>query len=147
MRHRRRAGFRKALCASVAFIKPPNAVMHRVVTFERLHICVSAVRTCVGLIEFHPDSLPCIRGGGLNSWSPVPSALRRILSCYRRKSNTYAKDTESLQMRQDAYRVLHNFARIHSAIKQVPAAALGILEKGFSLAELFRIQIISPKPA
>ena len=34
-----------------------------------------------------------------------------------------------------------------SRTKQVPAVALGILEKGFSLVELFKIQRISPAPA
>ncbi len=72
------------------------------------------------------------------------SSLRRRLACYRRKTNTYAKDKQSLQMRLDAYWVLHNFVRPHFTTKQVPAVALGILEKGLSLSELFRIQLISP---
>jgi transposase-like protein len=71
------------------------------------------------------------------------SALRRRLSCYRRKTNTYAKHTEFLQIRLDAYWVLHNFIRPHFTLKQVPAVALGILEKGLSWFELFRIQVFS----
>ncbi len=75
------------------------------------------------------------------------SALRRLISCYRRKTNTYAKEQKSLQKRLDAYWVLHNFVRVHFTTKQVPAVALGILEKGLSLAQLFRIQKISPASA
>ena len=75
------------------------------------------------------------------------SALRRLISCYRRKTNTYAKDKKPLQKRLDAYWVLHNFVRSHFTTKQVPAVALGILEKGFSLVELFKIQRISLTPA
>lgn len=74
------------------------------------------------------------------------SALRRLISCYRRKTNTYAKDNKPLQKRLDAYWVLHNFVRTHFTTKQVPAVALGVLEKGFSLTELFKIQRISPSP-
>lgn len=72
------------------------------------------------------------------------AALRRRLSCYRRKQNTYAKQPGNLQTRLDGYWVLHNFVRTHFTTKQVPAVALGILERGLSLAELFRIQL--PKP-
>ncbi len=71
------------------------------------------------------------------------SALRRLIACYRRKTNTYAKDKKPLQRRLDAYWMLHNFVRSHFTTKQVPAVALGILEKGFSLVELFKIQRIS----
>jgi transposase-like protein/IS1 family transposase len=71
------------------------------------------------------------------------SAARRKISCYRRKTNTYAKDKKPLQKRLDAYWVLHNFVRPHFTTKQVPAVALGILEKGFSVAQLFRIQRIA----
>lgn len=69
------------------------------------------------------------------------AALRRRLSCYRRKQNTYAKDTEALQTRLDAFWVFHNFVQVHFTTKQIPAVALGVLERGLSLAELFRIQI------
>ena len=67
------------------------------------------------------------------------SALRRRLAAYRRKTNTYAKDVEALQRRLDVYWLLHNFVRRHFTTKQVPAVALGVLEKGFSLSELFQM--------
>ena len=71
------------------------------------------------------------------------SALRRRLACYRRKTNTYAKIKTSLQTRLDAYWVLHNFVRPHFTTKQVPAAALGILETGLSLWDIFRMPRIA----
>jgi hypothetical protein len=71
------------------------------------------------------------------------SALRRRLACYRRRTNTYAKLKASLQTRLDAYWVLHNFVRPHFTTQQVPAAALGILETGLSLWDIFRIQRIA----
>jgi hypothetical protein len=69
------------------------------------------------------------------------AALRRQLSCYRRKTNTYAKQQIFLQARLDAYWVLHNFVRKHFTTKQVPAVAIGILSTGLSLAQLFIIQL------
>ena len=68
------------------------------------------------------------------------SALRRLLSCYRRRTNTYAKNQLALQRRLDAYWVVHNFVRPHFTTRQVPAVALGILEKGLSFEQLFKIQ-------
>ncbi|MDX8376612.1 MAG: hypothetical protein R8L53_01160, partial [Mariprofundales bacterium] len=58
-----------------------------------------------------------------------------------RKTNTYAKDTEPLKLRLDVHWILHNFVRKHFTTKQVPAVALGILEKVFSVAELFKILV------
>ena len=72
------------------------------------------------------------------------ASLRRRLSCYRRKTNTYAKQSAFLQVRLDAYWILHNFVRVHFTTKQVPAVVLGILEKGLSLTQLFRIQLTNP---
>jgi len=68
------------------------------------------------------------------------SSLRRRMSCYRRKTNTYAKKQPALQVRLDAYWVIHNFVRPHFTTQQVPAVALGILESGLSLGDIFRIQ-------
>ena len=69
------------------------------------------------------------------------TALRRILACYRRRTNTYAKHREALQRRLDAYWVLHNFVRVHFTTKQVPAVALGILDVGLTFSQLCRLQI------
>jgi transposase-like protein len=68
------------------------------------------------------------------------SSLRRHLACYRRKTNTYAKKTTMLQLRLDVYYLLHNFIRPHFTTKQVPATAVGILERGLSSQELFAVR-------
>jgi hypothetical protein len=70
------------------------------------------------------------------------SALRRRMACYRRQTNTYAKEQPALQGRLDAYWVLHNFIRPHFTTKQVPAVALGIVDHPLSWHEIFRIQYI-----
>ena len=70
------------------------------------------------------------------------SSLRRRLSCYRRKTNTYAKDQPSLQRRLDLYWLLHNFVRPHFTTKLVPAVAIGVIEKGLSWLELFKIRYV-----
>lgn len=70
------------------------------------------------------------------------AGLRRKLACYRRRTNTYAKQEERLQTRLDVHWVLHNFVRPHFTTRLVPAVALGILESGLSLFELFRVRYI-----
>jgi len=52
----------------------------------------------------------------------------------------YAKHTGRLQERLDVYWIVHNFVRVHFTTRQVPAVALGILDHGFALYELFLIQ-------
>jgi hypothetical protein len=54
----------------------------------------------------------------------------------------YAKHTGRLQERLDVYWIVHNFVRVHFTTRQVPAVALGVLEYGFSLNEIFLIQTI-----
>jgi len=97
----------------------------------------------------HPDTLqnlelPQIHANPLEAF---PSALRRLLACSRRRTNTYAKQTEALQRRLDAYWGLHNFVREHFTPKQVPAVALGILDQALSYAVLARIQGARPLAA
>lgn len=70
------------------------------------------------------------------------SSLRRRMSCYRRRTNTYAKSQFALQTRLDVYWILHNFVRPHFTTKQVPAVAMGILETGLSWQDIFTIQYI-----
>ena len=52
----------------------------------------------------------------------------------------YAKNTRRLQERLDVYWIVHNFVRVHFTTRQVPAVALGILDRGFGLHEIFLIQ-------
>ncbi len=47
--------------------------------------------------------------------------------------------TKSVRIR-DVYWVLHNFIRIHFTTHEVPAVALGVLERRLSVAELFQIR-------
>ena len=52
----------------------------------------------------------------------------------------YAKQTGRLQERLDGYWIVHHFVRVHFTTRQVPAVALGMLDHGFALHELFLIQ-------
>lgn len=74
------------------------------------------------------------------------SALRRKLACYRRKTNTYAKEIEGLQSRLNVHWIFHNFICKHFTTQKVPAVAMGVIEKGFSFADMFRMQVL-PKNA
>jgi transposase-like protein len=69
------------------------------------------------------------------------SSLRRRCSAFRRRTNMYAKFTSGLRRTLHVYWVIHNFVRVHFTTKQVPAVALGIIERGLSIDELFQIQI------
>ena len=90
----------------------------------------------------HPDTEQNVADSDVhaNHTEGFNSSLRRKVSCYRRKTNTYAKERSALQTRLDVYWILHNFVRPHFTTKQVPAVALGILETGLSLSGIFRIQ-------
>src|SRR5215831_17490539 len=68
------------------------------------------------------------------------TSLRRRCAAYRRRTNMYAKETGRLQERLDVYWIVHNFVRVHFTTRRVPAVALGILDHGFALHELFLIQ-------
>ena len=57
--------------------------------------------------------------------------------------NRYAKKTGRLQERLDVYWIVHNFVRVHFTTRQVPAVALGVLESGLSLHEIFFIQKVA----
>ena len=69
------------------------------------------------------------------------SALRRTCAPFRRKTNLYAKATTGLQRLLHVYWVVHNFLRVHFTIREVPAVALGILERRLSVQEIFQIQM------
>lgn len=65
---------------------------------------------------------------------------RRRNSTCRRKTNTYAKKKSALQRTLDIGWIIHNFITRHFTTKKVPAVALGILEKGLSIEQIFAIQ-------
>jgi hypothetical protein len=71
------------------------------------------------------------------------TSLRRRCAAYRRRTNRYAKNTGRLQERLDVYWIVHNFVRVHFTTRPVPAVALGILDHGFALHELFLIQKVA----
>ena len=52
----------------------------------------------------------------------------------------YAKNTGRLQERLDVYGIVHHIVPVHVTTRQVPAVALGILDHGFALHELFLSQ-------
>ncbi len=68
------------------------------------------------------------------------AGLRRKLACFRRRTNTYAKTKDYLQLRLDVHWILHNFIRPHSTTKLVPAVAISILPQGLSFEQLFNIR-------
>jgi len=92
----------------------------------------------------HPDTEQNLENHEIhaNHTEAFNSSLRRRMSCYRRKTNTYAKEQTALQTRLDAYWVVHNFVRPHFTTKQVPAVVLGILNVGLSLFDVFKIQYV-----
>ena len=70
------------------------------------------------------------------------ASLHRQCAAYRRKTTTYAKQKKRLKPGLDVYRILHNFAQVHFTTKHVPAVALGIIEQGLSLAEIFSLPCV-----
>jgi len=90
----------------------------------------------------HPDTEPGVEEKQIhaNHAEAFFSALRRKSSPFRRKTNTYAKSTRGLQRLLDVYWVFHNFARIHFTTHEVPAVALGVIERRLSVAEIFQIR-------
>ena len=93
----------------------------------------------------HPDTRQDIEFDMIhaNHVEAFNASLRRRCAAYRRRTNTYCKDEDRLQQRLDAYQIIHNFVRIHFTTRQVPAVALGVLEKGLSLNDIFRIQRVA----
>jgi hypothetical protein len=90
----------------------------------------------------HPDTAQPIATKDIhaNHLEAFHTSLRRRCAAYRRRTNMYAKHPGRLQERLDVYWLVHNFVRGHFTTRQVPAVALGILDHGFALHELFLIQ-------
>ena len=57
------------------------------------------------------------------------SALRRKCTTFRRKTNMYAKSSPGSQRLLHVYWVVHNFIRVHFTTREVPAVALGVIER------------------
>jgi transposase-like protein/IS1 family transposase len=92
----------------------------------------------------HPETVQDVAEEDIhaNHLEGFNAGMRRKLACYRRRTNTYAKQEETLQRRLAVHWVLHNFVRPHFTTRLVPAVALGILESGLSLVELFKVRYI-----
>ena len=69
------------------------------------------------------------------------SALRRKCATFRRKTNMYAKNTLGAQRLLHVYWVVHNFIRVHFTTREVPAVALGVIERRLSAREIFHMQM------
>ena len=69
------------------------------------------------------------------------SSLRRKCATFRRKTNTYAKSATGSQRLLHVYWVVHNFIRVHFTTREVPAVALGVIERRLSAREIFHIQM------
>lgn len=67
------------------------------------------------------------------------SSIRRRNSTFRRKTNMYAKNEKGLQRTLDVYWVVHNFMRSHFTTQQIPAVAMGILDRALSWKELLML--------
>src|SRR5712691_10855861 len=93
----------------------------------------------------HPDTAQLMATTDIhaNHLEAFNTSLRRRCAAYRRRTNTYAKNQTRLQERLDVYWIVHNFVRVHFTTRQVPAVALGVLESGLSLNEVFFIQKIA----
>ena len=70
------------------------------------------------------------------------SSLRRYLSAFRRRTNTYAKNIFGLQRVLDIFWMVHNFVRPHFTTRTIPAVAIGILEKGLTWEDLLQLRIL-----
>ena len=93
----------------------------------------------------HPDTAQPVATTDMhaNHLEAFHTSLRRRCAAYRRRTNMYAKHTGRLQERLDVYWIVHNFVRVHFTTRQVPAVALGVLEYGLSLNEVFFLQKIA----
>lgn len=70
------------------------------------------------------------------------SSLRRYLSAFRRRTNTYAKTVVDLQRGLDIFWMVHNFIRPHFTTGIVPAVAIGILDVGLDWSDLLQLRIL-----
>jgi hypothetical protein len=92
----------------------------------------------------HPETteLPEEKDVHANHVEAFNSSIRRSLSAFRRRTNTYAKSVSGLQRVLDIFWMFHNFIRCHFTTRQVPAVALGILQKGLTWEELLQLRVL-----
>ena len=92
----------------------------------------------------HPETteLPEEKDVHANHVEAFNSSIRRSLSAFRRRTNTYAKSVSGLQRVLNIFWMFHNFIRCHFTTRQVPAVALGILQKGLTWEELLQLRVL-----
>jgi transposase-like protein len=91
----------------------------------------------------HPETNRTIAASDIhaNHAEAFFSSLRRKCATFRRKTNMYAKTTAGLQRLLHVYWVVHNFLRVHFTTREVPAVALGVIERRLSAGEIFHMQM------
>jgi len=91
----------------------------------------------------HPETINDIENSDIhaNHTEAFNASLRRKCAAYRRKTNTYAKNTDRLQQRLDLIWIKHNFVDKHFTTKKIPAVELEIIENGIAFEDLFYIRI------
>ncbi len=92
----------------------------------------------------HPETKQEIENKDIhaNHVEAFNSSLRRKCSAFRRRTNTYAKKSNTLQRILDVYWIVHNFNRVHFTTKIVPAMAMGIIDRELSVSEIFMIRVM-----
>jgi hypothetical protein len=93
----------------------------------------------------HPETTQDIEDKDIhaNHTEGQNAVIRRKNSAFRRRTNTYAKNEDALQRTLDIQWIVHNFVRVHFTTKKVPAVAIGILDEGSSLTQIFKIQKVA----
>src|SRR5947209_11906380 len=91
----------------------------------------------------HPETMRTIEETDIhaNHAEAFFSSLRRKCATFRRKTNMYAKSTKGLQRRLRVYWVVHHVLRVHFTTRDVPAVALGVIERRLSAGEIFHMQM------
>lgn len=91
----------------------------------------------------HPERLSTIEETDIhaNPAEAFLSSLRRKCATFRRKTNTSAKSPQGSQRLLHVYWVVHNLIRVHFTTQEVPAVALGVIERRLSAYEMFHMQM------
>jgi hypothetical protein len=137
-------------CSAPASAGVPQGPGPKAFRFElktRAHAPLSAAASGPNirpLAREHPHTSSVIENTPIhaNHLEAFNASLRRRCAAYRRKTTTYAKKKKRLKPSLDVYWIIHNFVRIHFTTQHVPAVALGIIEQGLSLAEIFSIPCV-----
>jgi hypothetical protein len=89
----------------------------------------------------HPETTHTIEETDIhaNHAEAFGSALRRKCTTFRCKTNMYAKSTSGSQRLLHVYWIVHNFIRVHFTTREVPAVALGVIERRLSVYVRFSV--------